>query len=332
MKSIYYLLLSILLLSSVPAFAQIGIGTESPAPSAVLDVSAINNNKGILIPRISATQKDAIVSPAQGLLIYQTTAPIGFYYYMGTTWNLIAIQTDIANKVDKVDGKVLTTNDYTTLEKAKLAAITGTNTGDQTNISGNAATATKLAASKNINGVAFDGSADINIAATASAEQLTGTTLKSTVTGSSLTSVGTLTGLTVTAPIVGSITGNAATAGTVTTNANLSGVVTSIGNTTSIANGAISNSMLANGAVMNLSGTNTGDQTTISGNAGTATKLAASKNINGVAFDGSGDITVPADAGTLSGTTLNDLVLLFLIINPMNVSPGFPFRSDNQSL
>ncbi len=34
-------------------------------------------------------------------------------------------------KVDKVSGKALSTNDYTTAEKTKLAAITGTNTGDQ---------------------------------------------------------------------------------------------------------------------------------------------------------------------------------------------------------
>ena len=61
------------------------------------------------------------------------------------------------------------------------------------NSTGNAATATKLAATKNINGVAFDGSADIIITATADAGTLTGTTLKSTVTGSSLTSVGTIT-------------------------------------------------------------------------------------------------------------------------------------------
>lgn len=37
----------------------------------------------------------------------------------------------IADKVDKESGKVLSTNDYTTTEKTKLAAITGTNTGDQ---------------------------------------------------------------------------------------------------------------------------------------------------------------------------------------------------------
>jgi len=64
------------------------------------------------------------------------------------------------------------------------------------------------------------------------------------------------------------ITGNAAT---VTTNADLTGVVTSVGNATSIAAGAITNTMLANGAVANLSGTNTGDQTNITGNAATVT-------------------------------------------------------------
>ena len=59
------------------------------------------------------------------------------------------------------------------------------------NTTGNAATATKLATAKNINGVAFDGSADITV--TADAGTLTGASLNSTVTGSSLTSVGTIT-------------------------------------------------------------------------------------------------------------------------------------------
>ena len=42
-----------------------------------------------------------------------------------------ATQTELDKKVDKVTGKDLSTNDYTTAEKTKLAAITGTNTGDQ---------------------------------------------------------------------------------------------------------------------------------------------------------------------------------------------------------
>ena len=49
-----------------------GIGTATPAASAQLEVNSTSNNKGILIPRLSATQKDAIVNPAEGLLIFQT--------------------------------------------------------------------------------------------------------------------------------------------------------------------------------------------------------------------------------------------------------------------
>ena len=291
MKSFFYGLFSILLmLGSVPAFAQIGIGTKTPAASAALEVSSTTNNKGILIPRISASQKDAIVSPAEGLLIYQTTAPTGFYYYSGSAWKLMAIQTDITSKVDKVDGKDLSTNDYTTAEKTKLSAITGSNTGDQTSITGNAATATKLAASKNINGVAFDGSADIN--APAAAETLTGTTLKSTVTGSSLTSVGTLANLTVTNPIAGSVTGNAATA------TNLTGLTSSVA------------------TLNNLSGVNTGDQTSITGNAANVTGLVAGANGGtGVANTGKtitlgGNLTTSgAFATTLTTTAATSITL-----------------------
>lgn len=49
-------------------------------------------------------------------------------------------------------------------ERTKLTAITGTNTGDQTSVTGNAGTATKLATPRNINGVAFDGTANITVA------------------------------------------------------------------------------------------------------------------------------------------------------------------------
>lgn len=71
-----------------------------------------------------------------------------------------------------------------------------------------------------------------NLTGTAPAGSLTGTTLASNVVNSSLTSVGTLANLTVTAPINASVTGNAAT---VTTNANLTGPITSTGNATAIA-------------------------------------------------------------------------------------------------
>ena len=44
------------------------------------------------------------------------------------------------------------------------------------------------------------------------------------------------------------------------------------------------------------------------GTASSATKLTTARNINGVAFDGSGDITVTADAGTLTGTSIKSTV------------------------
>lgn len=48
------------------------------------------------------------------------------------------------------------------------------------------------------------------------------------------------------------------------------------------------------------SGTNTGDQTSVSGNAGTATALQTARTINGVSFDGTANITVPAAGSTLT--------------------------------
>ncbi len=45
--------------------------------------------------------------------------------------NTTDVTSELATKVDKVTGKELSSNDYTTVEKNKLAAITGTNTGDQ---------------------------------------------------------------------------------------------------------------------------------------------------------------------------------------------------------
>jgi hypothetical protein len=78
-----------------------------------------------------------------------------------------------------------------------LGTIAGTLTAGTFSgaLSGNATTATTLATARNINGVSFNGSADITVPAAAGT--LTGTTLASGVTASSLTSVGTLTGLTV---------------------------------------------------------------------------------------------------------------------------------------
>ncbi|MFT5437294.1 MAG: hypothetical protein ACI840_001948 [Ulvibacter sp.] len=72
MKSILkYLLIQLILLTSGSIYAQVGVGTEAPDASSVLDVSS--SNKGLLMPRLTTAQRDLIVSPATGLMIYNTT-------------------------------------------------------------------------------------------------------------------------------------------------------------------------------------------------------------------------------------------------------------------
>jgi hypothetical protein len=84
MKNIYKTtFLSIIALSafSTASYSQrnVGIGTVSPDKSAVLDISS--PNQGLLIPRMSLNQRDAIILPADGLLIYQTNEDNGFYFF-----------------------------------------------------------------------------------------------------------------------------------------------------------------------------------------------------------------------------------------------------------
>ena len=188
---------------------------------------------------------------------------------------------------------------------------------------GNSATTTKLATSININGVAFDGTGDITIAANAGT--LTGTSLNSTVVSSSLTSVGSLSNLTVTNTINGSVNGNAASATKLATTRNINGVafdgtnnitITADAGTltgTSLKSTVTSSSLTSVGTLANLTVTNP-ISGSITGNAATATlssnatKLATSRNINGIAFDGTENITVATSAATLTGTTLNATV------------------------
>jgi N-acetylneuraminic acid mutarotase len=63
---------------------SVGIGTSTPDPSARLDVS--DNQRGILIPRLTTAERDAITNPARSLLIYNTDCDEYQYYIPGTGW------------------------------------------------------------------------------------------------------------------------------------------------------------------------------------------------------------------------------------------------------
>ncbi|MBT8252585.1 MAG: hypothetical protein KJN68_01345, partial [Bacteroidia bacterium] len=84
-RSVQPLFLLIILLFSINfAMAQVGINTTTPDASSALDITSINS--GILIPRMTQAQRDAIGAPATGLLIYQNNNTPGFYYWDGGAW------------------------------------------------------------------------------------------------------------------------------------------------------------------------------------------------------------------------------------------------------
>ncbi len=67
----------------VSATGALGIGTSSPAASALLDLTSTTT--GFLPPRMTTTQMNAIASPAAGLTVYNSTDG-AIEYYDGTAW------------------------------------------------------------------------------------------------------------------------------------------------------------------------------------------------------------------------------------------------------
>ncbi|TAL62214.1 MAG: hypothetical protein EPN85_03185 [Bacteroidetes bacterium] len=72
-KSRSPLTLFLLLLTATfnPVSAQVGFNNPNPHPSSIVDLTA--NNKGLLIPRMTSAQRQAITSPANGLLVFDKT-------------------------------------------------------------------------------------------------------------------------------------------------------------------------------------------------------------------------------------------------------------------
>lgn len=143
-------------------------------------------------------------------------------------------------------------------------------------ITGNAATATALQNARTIGGVSFDGTANIVPETIAVVDESSDTScyvlFVTAATGSLQPKTGT------------NLTFNSS-----------SGILTATG--------------FAGDLTGNVTGNVSGSSGSCTGNALTATTLETARDINGVAFDGSANITVTAAAGTLTGNTLNATVV-----------------------
>lgn len=128
------------------------IGSNSTVSDGAPD--ATTGSKGIvqLAGDLAGTATSPTVPGLTGKEPSITAGTTSQYYRGDKSWQALnqdAVPDGTANKA------------YTSTEQTKLAAITGTNTGDQTSVTGNAGTATKLATARTINNVPFDGSANI---------------------------------------------------------------------------------------------------------------------------------------------------------------------------
>lgn len=88
MKNLFKFLFVLAILSGSATFSQVGIGTTTPAASAMFDVTS--TTKGFLPPRMTSTQMNAIAAPAAGLMVYcSNCTPAGLYTSDGSAWSAV---------------------------------------------------------------------------------------------------------------------------------------------------------------------------------------------------------------------------------------------------
>jgi hypothetical protein len=113
---------------SFVSHAQIGIGTNTPEASAALDISS--SDKGFLMPRMTTAQRDAIVTPVNGLSIFDSDTK-SFWTYIEGSWveakpgvgKFIDGNADIAYYPDRVG---IGRNAFSTAHKLYVESIKDT--------------------------------------------------------------------------------------------------------------------------------------------------------------------------------------------------------------
>jgi len=285
-----------------------------PTQKAVKDYVAANNASGGV-----ADGGITSIKLADGAVIDAKINTVSAYKVIGNitgnaTTATRATYATTAGNITATSNTTLTTLSSLT-SVGTLANLTVTNPIEGS-ITGNAISATKLATASSINGVPFDGTADITIYSIADAGTLTGTTLKPTVTGSSLTSVGTLANLTVTNLIVGSISGNASTTTKLATARKINGVafdgraditVNADAGTlsgTTLKSTITGSSLTSVGILDNLTVTNP-IAGSITGNAATAASATTAENITATNNNTLTTLSNLTLVGVLSNTTIN---------------------------
>ncbi|PTT33448.1 hypothetical protein DBR28_14715 [Chryseobacterium sp. HMWF028] len=130
-------------------YAQVGIGTPSPSPSAMLHVNA--SHKGVLLPSVALTaltDNVTVPSPADGLIVWNngnsTLTEIGFYYWFESKWNKILANGGNTTKVEDGTNWNLSATNVGNYGGANTTLALGTKTYDDLIFKVNALTAGRL--------------------------------------------------------------------------------------------------------------------------------------------------------------------------------------------
>lgn len=99
MKKTKQLFLALALLLSVVSFSQVGIGTTTPAPSSILDLTA--TNKAFLLTRVANTA--AVNAPVNGMIIYDISTQCIKFYENGAWSSCISAGTGFSGTIATID-------------------------------------------------------------------------------------------------------------------------------------------------------------------------------------------------------------------------------------
>lgn len=185
-----------LCLGAFVAAQNIGINANgaAPHPSALLDVDVTalpaNGKKGLLVPRMTTVQRNAIPAPAEGLLVYDTSLN-EFWYFDGATWVTIAtlgnLWSTTGNTLTVLVDRLGTSAGSNTLEfRANNERVAFMEAGTPRTSFGHLA----MPPATGINNTALGGSALQNLTTGANNTAIGVNTLRTATTGGSNTAIG----------------------------------------------------------------------------------------------------------------------------------------------